>query len=375
MAPYATALAVMIDPARSAKNLLRLAAEGILRRLRIRRVRLTTPIARGGRIRAPHCSVISRLSRITRHVARRPRQCPPRRSHGRPVPCGSARAGDRAAAAGARAAPASGHRAAAGRRDARRRPAPPCRRRYRTPHTSIPHSQFLSNGNYVRRSPTPAAAPASARPGGDAVAPRRDPRPRQPVHLPARHAQRRYVVADLPPGAARAGRVRRRLSRPRGDVPIARDDDIVDPARDRRVARRRRRSAAAAPVNHGTACAKSSDQLRGDRPRADPTTIAHPAFGKLFVETEYLPESAALICHRRPRAADATGARGPCTCSASMAARMAPSSGKPIARSSWVGVATLGSTARTRWPAALRHHRLRPRSDLQLAPARATAGR
>jgi cellobiose phosphorylase len=29
--------------------------------------------------------------------------------------------------------------------------------------------------------------------------------------------------------------------------------------------------------------------------------LAHPAFGKLFLETEYLPESAALLCHRRPR--------------------------------------------------------------------------
>ena len=28
--------------------------------------------------------------------------------------------------------------------------------------------------------------------------------------------------------------------------------------------------------------------------------LAHPAFGKLFVETEYLPGSAALLCHRRP---------------------------------------------------------------------------
>ncbi|MGH7645238.1 MAG: GH36-type glycosyl hydrolase domain-containing protein, partial [Gemmatimonadales bacterium] len=30
----------------------------------------------------------------------------------------------------------------------------------------------------------------------------------------------------------------------------------------------------------------------------------HPAFSKLFVETEYLPESAALVCARRPRARD-----------------------------------------------------------------------
>src|SRR4029079_17996356 len=29
--------------------------------------------------------------------------------------------------------------------------------------------------------------------------------------------------------------------------------------------------------------------------------LAHPAFGKLFLETEYLPDSAALLCHRRPR--------------------------------------------------------------------------
>src|SRR4030095_15342942 len=31
--------------------------------------------------------------------------------------------------------------------------------------------------------------------------------------------------------------------------------------------------------------------------------LAHPAFGKLFVETEYRADSAALVCHRRPREA------------------------------------------------------------------------
>jgi cyclic beta-1,2-glucan synthetase len=31
------------------------------------------------------------------------------------------------------------------------------------------------------------------------------------------------------------------------------------------------------------------------------TDLAHPAFGKLFVETEFLPDSGALLCHRRPR--------------------------------------------------------------------------
>ena len=33
-------------------------------------------------------------------------------------------------------------------------------RRFRSPHTSYPHAQFLSNGSYSRRSPTPAAAPS-----------------------------------------------------------------------------------------------------------------------------------------------------------------------------------------------------------------------
>src|SRR5205823_5532494 len=31
--------------------------------------------------------------------------------------------------------------------------------------------------------------------------------------------------------------------------------------------------------------------------------VAHPAFGKLFLETEWLPGSHALICRRRPREA------------------------------------------------------------------------
>ena len=35
-----------------------------------------------------------------------------------------------------------------------------------------------------------------------------------------------------------------------------------------------------------------------------PADQAHPAFAKLFLQTEYLPELAALLCRRRPRARD-----------------------------------------------------------------------
>ena len=38
--------------------------------------------------------------------------------------------------------------------------------------------------------------------------------------------------------------------------------------------------------------------------------FAHPAFGKLFVETEYLPDSAALLCHRRPARSRRSRRRG-----------------------------------------------------------------
>jgi cyclic beta-1,2-glucan synthetase len=60
---------------------------------------------------------------------------------------------------------------------------------------------------------------------------------------------------------------------------------------------------------------------RSDRPREIEVTsyaeivlappaddLVHPIFSKLFVETEYLPESAALLCARRPRANDESGA-------------------------------------------------------------------
>ena len=41
--------------------------------------------------------------------------------------------------------------------------------------------------------------------------------------------------------------------------------------------------------------------------------FAHPAFGKLFVETEYLPDSAALLCHRRAGTRDGCRRVGRCT--------------------------------------------------------------
>ena len=103
--------------------------------------------------------------------------------------------------------------------------------------------------------------------------------------------------------------------------------------------------------------------------------LAHPAFGKLFVETEYLPDSAALLCHRRPRdPADAAGLGVPCAeprRPPAGAARMGDRSrALPGPRPQ---PARPAGARRTR---ALGNDRHRPRSDRQPAAADpAAAGR
>ena len=101
--------------------------------------------------------------------------------------------------------------------------------------------------------------------------------------------------------------------------------------------------------------------------------LAHPAFGKLFVETEYLPESRALLCRRRPRAADEPGA---------WAVHVLSLEGRPQGPVEWetdrarfLGRGRdAGRPAGARRPAALRHHRrvLDPvvslRQRIRLAP-------
>ena len=96
---------------------------------------------------------------------------------------------------------------------------PPPVRRYRSPHTTFPHTQFLSNGHYVT-SVTNAGGGGSTWRGtaGDAMAPRCDARRGRPVHLPARRAQRRCVVRHLSAVTARARRIRRDVLRRPGEL-------------------------------------------------------------------------------------------------------------------------------------------------------------
>ncbi|HEY6546386.1 MAG TPA: glucoamylase family protein, partial [Vicinamibacteria bacterium] len=182
-------------------------------------------------------------------------------------------------------------------------------RRYRSPHTRFPHAQFLSNGSYTAVV-TNAGGGASFCRGRVVTRHREDPT-RDPgsqfVYLrdvrsgsvwsatfqPTRKEPEDYLVTFLPEKAT----FRRR------DDDIATQLDVAVSTEDDVEVRR------LAVTNHS------------DRPREIEVTsyaeivlaapaddLAHPAFGKLFVETEYLPQSSALLCHRRPRASDEPGA-------------------------------------------------------------------
>ena len=155
VAPYATALAAMVDPRRPRRNF----AAPRARRARAGRYGFYealdyTPVAAArGQRRSPSCSAY--MAHHQGMTPRRARQRPARRRrHARALPRRADRPGDRAAAAGARAArrrgrPAAGRGGRARRRTSRELVAagrPPlhvaARRR-------LPRTHLLSNGRYA----------------------------------------------------------------------------------------------------------------------------------------------------------------------------------------------------------------------------------
>jgi cellobiose phosphorylase len=190
--------------------------------------------------------------------------------------------------------------------------APPASaRRLRSPHTVFPHAQYLSNGAYTTvvtnagggasfcrgRTVTRYREDATRDPGSQFLY-LRDVRSGQvwsATHHPVAREAEEYQVVFLPEKATF-----RRLDDgivTQLDVAVSTEDDVEV----RRLAL----------------------SNKGDRPReievtsyaemvlaAYPDDLAHPAFVKLFVETEYVPESAALLFRRRPRAHDEPGVWG-----------------------------------------------------------------
>ncbi len=178
-------------------------------------------------------------------------------------------------------------------------------RRFRSPHTLHPSAHFLSNGQYTTVVTNAGGGASSWR--GRAVTRQRDDPTCDPgsqfVYLRDVRSGLRWSAAYQPVGREPE---RYRVTFRADEALFERTDDgietrlevTVSPEDDVEVRR-------VSLLNH-------SDRLREievtslvevvlTTPADD---LSHPAFQKLFLETEYRPECAALLCGRRPRSPD-----------------------------------------------------------------------
>ncbi len=181
-------------------------------------------------------------------------------------------------------------------------------RRFRSPHTRYPHAQFLSNGAYVAIVTNAGGGASLCR--GYAVTRQREDATRDPgsqflyirdirngsvwsaTYHPTVREPEEYFVAF---------HVERAMFRRKDDGISTQLDIAVSPEDDVEVRR--------------LAITNLSDRPRdlevtsyGEIALASPVEdLAHAAFGKLFIETEYLPDSNALVCARRRRSPDDAG--------------------------------------------------------------------
>jgi cyclic beta-1,2-glucan synthetase len=175
-------------------------------------------------------------------------------------------------------------------------------RRYRTPHTVFPHTQFLSNGKYVtavtnagggasfcdRMAVTRWRQDATTDPGSHCLY-LRDIRSEaiwSPTFHPTRREADSYLATFLPDKAvfdSKSHDIATRL-----EVAVAPEHDV-----EIRYLQLVNQSDRIREIDVTSYAEVALGSLRDD--------FAHPAFGKLFVETEYMPERSALLCHRRPR--------------------------------------------------------------------------
>ncbi len=180
--------------------------------------------------------------------------------------------------------------------------AAPSLRRFRSPHTLYPHTQFLSNGSFVTAVTNAGGGQSTCR--GMAVTRSRRDRTidGDGVFLYLRDVRRgdvwsagfqpvcreadEYGVTFLPERAT----IRRRDDdlTTQLDIAVSSEDDVEV----RRLTLR----------NHGTTPRELEVTSYAEIVLAsDAADLAHPAFGKLFVHTELLPGATALLCTRRPR--------------------------------------------------------------------------
>ncbi|HKW02250.1 MAG TPA: glucoamylase family protein [Vicinamibacterales bacterium] len=175
-------------------------------------------------------------------------------------------------------------------------------RRFRSPHSTYPHTQYLSNGQYVVGVTNSGAGRSLCR--GQAVTRWRD-------DSTCDNGGVALYIRDV-----RAGTVWSAGYQPTRREP----DDYFVTCRSDRVSIRRRDGDLATALDIAVSTEDDVEVRRltltnqGDRARELEVTsyveivlappaddFSHPAFAKLFLETEYLPASTALLCHRRQR--------------------------------------------------------------------------
>lgn len=177
-------------------------------------------------------------------------------------------------------------------------------RRFRSPHTFYPHAQFLSNGSYVTVITNAGGGASQWR--GLSVTRRREDRTTDP-------GSSFIYLRDV-----RSGRLWSATYQPIAQEP---DEYLVTFSNERAVFRRtddgiESQLEVVVSAEEDVEVRRLSLTNKSDRTREIEITsyaeivlgrqeddVAHPAFGKLFIETEYLPDSSALLCGRRPRAA------------------------------------------------------------------------
>ena len=177
-------------------------------------------------------------------------------------------------------------------------------RRIRSPHTQHPHAQFLSNGNYTTvvtnagggasfwraRAVTRFRDDATRDPGGQYLY-LRDVRSGlvwSATHHPVGREAEEYLATFQPEKAT---------FRRRDDGIVTRLEIAVSTEDDLEV----RRLLVSNQSGQPREIEVTSYAEIVLAPQAD--DLAHPAFAKLFVESEYVPDSAALLFRRRTRAA------------------------------------------------------------------------
>jgi cyclic beta-1,2-glucan synthetase len=175
-------------------------------------------------------------------------------------------------------------------------------RRYKTPHTVFPHTQFLSNGKYTvavtnagggasyfdRLCITRSRRDATLDPGSHFIYLRdvRSGAVWSPTFHPTRRETERYLATFLPDVATfdcKDEEIAARL-----EVAVSPEHDVQV-----RILQLVNHSDRVREIDVTSYVEMALAQARDD--------FAHPAFGKLFIETEFLPERGALVCHRRPR--------------------------------------------------------------------------